>query len=86
MKVAIQKIREDFAREQLQEVMHILSSREACRRKRDALIDVAETHTSGLVNKDDVGILAPSVFIVYGTVAKLIDRARSQFAHQPKHA
>lgn len=86
MEVSIAKIWEDIACEKLQKVMHILCSREACSRKRDSLIDVAETDTSGLINEDNVGVLAPSIFVVHGTIPRLVDQARPQLAQQSNHA
>jgi hypothetical protein len=86
VEIPIAKIWEYVAGEQLQKVMHILCSCEARRWKRDSLVDVTKTNTSGLIDEYNVGILAPSIFVVHGSISRLIDEARPQLAQQSNHA
>ena len=86
MEVSSGKAWEDIAGEQLQEMMHVFSRCEARSRKRDAWVNIAEAHASRLVDEDNIGILAPPVFVEDSAITVFIDHAWSQLTHHSKHA
>jgi len=72
VEVSVRKIGEHFAGEELQEVMHIFCCSETGRWKWCVLVRIAEAYTGRLVDEDDVGVLAPAILVVDGSISVFV--------------
>jgi hypothetical protein len=56
----------------LQEVVHVFCCGDTGCWEWYVLVDIAEAYAGGLVDEDDVGVLAPAVLIVDGPISMFI--------------
>lgn len=85
VELTLLQVRKYRSGEDLQEMVHVLCRREAVSWYWYPLIQIAEAYASRLVDKYDIGILAPSILVMYSTIAVLVDKTWAQLAHHPYH-